>query len=237
MASFAKNIMSMFALVTLMLGTVITGFGIFKTNDMSEKHLAEEYIIPSQVLNGLSVMFLLYLTSTSDISASYKFLIIMLLVGGMMIEIYLTMYSDRKPESIAAYLFISLNLLIRIFFLIELIQGEWVRPFKQTVKPIQSMVKDVIADVVEPPKVEEAKSSNDLIEKWDKLKRILESKSEGLDKESRNNAWRNVIRPAEEAGRKDIKEVLKEAVALLKDKSGNSIPLNSVDAVGGKRRS
>jgi hypothetical protein len=252
MADYTKNVVSLITLLLFMAGTVMTGIGIFRTNEMSEKTLDESFIIPAQVLNGLTVMFLLYLTSTSPFSPSYKLLIIILLVGGMILEIYLTSYADREAESIAAYVFIALNFIIRAFFLIDLIQGEWVKPFTSSVKPVQAVVKasvvkpveQAMKEVTQPsapaPKPESEapkKAKSELISKWDKLKDMLQSKPEKLDNESKNDAWKTVIRPAEDSGRTDIKEVLKEAVGKLKDGEGNPIPLNSVDAIGGKRRS
>lgn len=249
MADFTKNVVSLITLLLFLVGTGLTGYGIFRTNEMSEKHLDEAYIIPSQVLNGLTVMFLLYLTSTSNFSASYKFLIIILLVGGMILEIYLTSYADRKAESIAAYVFISLNFLVRAFFLIDLLQGEWVSPIRYTAKPVQQVIKDnvmkpveqAVKEVISAPK-EDVKpviddTGREIISKWDKLKGILRSKPEGINPDSEKDAWKSVVRPAKDEGRTDIKEVLKEAVGKLKDKDGNPIPLNSVDAVGGRKRS
>jgi hypothetical protein len=250
MADMTKNVVSVIAVLLFVIGTGVTMVGVFRTTEMSEKHLEEGYIVPSQVLNGLTVMFLLYLTSTSSFSPSYKLLVILLLVGGMMIEIYLTSFSDRKPEAIAAYIFISLNFLIRTFFLVELIQGEWVKPFADTVRPVQNVMKEVVKEVsaapaaiesiVEPkaeaPSSEPTASEKQLRSKWDKLKDMLQAKPEGLDRDSRADAWKNVIVPAERSGRTDIKEVLKEAVGKLKDKDGNPIPLNSVDLVGGRKK-
>lgn len=244
MANFAKNIIGLITLMLFIAGSGLTIVGIFNTNDLSEKYVNDKYIIPSQVLNGLTIMFLLYLTSTNTVfSPSYKLLIIFLLVGGMIIEIYLTSYADRKAESIAAYVFISLNFLIRAFFLIDLTQSEWVKPFTNPIKPIQQAIKENVVKpveqaiqqaVVEPEKSEHRTS--ELTSKWDQLRDILKNKPEGLDQSSQKEAWENIIKPARRSGRKDVKEVLKEAVAVLKDKDGNSIPLNSVDAIGGVRK-
>jgi hypothetical protein len=251
MADLLKNVVSLITLVLFFVGTGFTIYGIFKTNDMSEKNLEEKFIIPSQVLNGLTVMFLLYLTATNlTFSPSYKLLIIFLLVGGIIIEIYLTSYANREAESIAAYVFISLNFLIRAFFLIDLVQSEWVKPFTSPVKPIQEALKEsvmrpaeqAIKDIIAPkpspqPKTEAVKdASRDLDEKWKKLKDFLKTRPEGYDASSESDAWKTVIKPAKESDRKDVMAVLKEAVAVMKDSNGNPIPLNSVDSIGGSRK-
>lgn len=252
MTNYVKNMVSVLALMLFMLGSILTIVGIFRTNELSERHIDESLIIPSQVINGLTVMFLLYLTSTSAFSPAYKLLIIVLLVSGIIIEIYLTSYADRQAESIAAYVFISLNLLIRAFFLIDLVQGEWVKPFTGSIKPVQQIVKQNVVKPVEQavkealptapvkesaPKVETTDIGRDLQSKWDKLKKVIESRPEGLSVESEKDAWRNVVRPAKDSGRTDIKQVLREATEKMKDKAGNPIPLNTVDAVGGRKHS
>jgi len=244
MADFTKNVVSLIALVLFLVGTGLTGYGIFRTNEMSEKHLDEAYIIPSQVLNGLTVMFLLYLTSTSSFSASYKLLIIVLLVGGMILEIYLTSYADRKAESIAAYVFISLNFLVRAFFLIDLLQGEWVSPITYAAKPVQQVVKEnvmtplqeVMKEVVSTePKVEA--SSADLIgeykDKFRSLVKDVKSKNPNFDNMTIvRDAW-PIIDEAAKAG-EFTKEHLKEALGKIKNKDGT--PVSGV-SVGGRKRS
>lgn len=244
MADFTKNVVSLIALVLFLVGTGLTGYGIFRTNEMSEKHLDEAYIIPSQVLNGLTVMFLLYLTSTSSFSASYKLLIIVLLVGGMILEIYLTSYADRKAESIAAYVFISLNFLVRAFFLIDLLQGEWVSPITYAAKPVQQVVKEnvmnplqeVMKEVVSTePKVEAP--SADLIgeykDKFRSLVKDVKSKNPNFDNMTIvRDAW-PIIDEAAKAG-EFTKEHLKEALGKIKNKDGT--PVSGV-SVGGRKRS
>ena len=254
MADYTKNVVSLITFVLFVAGTVFTGIGIFRTNEMSEKTLDESFIIPAQVLNGLTVMFLLYLTSTSQFSPSYKLLIIIMLVGGMIFEIYLTSYADRQAESIAAYVFITLNFLIRAFFLIDLIQGEWISPITQSIKPVQQIVKesvvkpiqeavkDTVAPKSEASSVKPSYDSTDatwseIQSKWDKLKKLADARPEGLNPDSERDAWKTVIRPSRDSGRKDIKQILREAAEKMKDKEGNPIPLNTVDAIGGKRRS
>lgn len=252
MADYTKNIVSLITLLCFMIGTGFTLLGIFRTNEMSQKNLDEAFIIPSQVLNGLTVMFMLYLTSTNTVfSPAYKFLIIILLVGGMLIEIYLTNYANREAESIAAYVFIALNFLIRSFLFIDLVQTEWVKPFTSPMKPVQKVVKDnvmkpmeqaikevtkAVQEAPKPEKQQDDTSSKELDDKWNKLKEILNKSPEGLDKGSESEAWKTIVRPAKQSGRTDIKEVLKEAVGVMKDSAGNSIPLNKVDAVGGARK-
>lgn len=252
MADFGKNMVSLITFTLFVAGTGLTGYGIFRTNEMSEKHLDEAYIIPSQVLNGLTVMFLLYLTSTSNFSPSYKLLIIFLLVGGMILEIYLTSYADRKAESIAAYVFICLNFLTRAFFLIDLVQGDWVSPITYSAKPIQQAIKESVVKPVEQavkevvlptsqptPKPSEPAESvwPEIQSKWDKLRDSIKARPEGLNSDTEREAWKTIIRPSKDSGRKDIKQILREAVGIMKDKDGNPIPLNTVDTVGGRKRS
>jgi predicted DNA-binding transcriptional regulator len=244
MADFAKNMVSLITFVFFMFGTVLTGFGIFQASELSDKTMEEKYIIPSQVLNGLTVMFLLYLTSTSSFSASYKLLIIVLLVGGMILEIYLTSYADRKPESIAAYVFVTLNFLIRGFFLIDLIQGEWVSPIVQTVRPAQSVVKDTIVKPLQDAikevtraEPEEKISSDDIGQYKDKFRAIVkEIKSKNPDFDNMSivrDAW-PVIDEAAKAG--EFTNIhLKEALDKVKNKDGT--PVTGVTVGGRKSRS
>jgi len=249
MTDTVKNFVSLITLVFFFIGSGLTLYGIFRTSEMSSKNLDEAFIIPSQVLNGLTVMFLLYLTSTNTtFSASYKLLIIFLLVSGMIIEIYLTSYADRKAESVAAYVFIVLNFLIRAFFLIDLVQSEWVKPFTSPVRPIQQAVKETVVKPVEQaikemvkpqaqPKSEDVQdAAKEIGDKWQKLKDILKAKPEGLDQKSESEAWNTVIKPAKQSGRKDVVAVLKEAAAVMKDSAGNPVPVSSVDSVGGSRK-
>lgn len=252
MTDYTKNFVSLVTLLCFMVGTGFTLFGIFRTNEMSQKNLDEAFIIPSQVLNGLTVMFMLYLTSTNTtFSPAYKLLIIILLVGGMLIEIYLTNYADRKAESIAAYVFIALNFLIRSFLFIDLVQSDWVKPITlpmkpahravrdNVMKPIEQVIKDVTKAVQEPtkPEKQEDSSGKDIQDKWQKLKEFLNKSPDGLDRSSESEAWKTVINPAKQSGRTDVKEVLKEAIAVMKDdKNKNPIPANVVDAIGGARK-
>ena len=224
----SKTVVSFITLLMFVTGTVLTAMGVFQSTETGL--LKEEFIIPSEVFNTLAVMFLLYLASSnSEMSPSYQFMIVILLVSGLIIEIYLTMYSENKGESIASYIFIALNFFIRSFFLIELIQGDWVRPFKQ---PIQEIVKEVTSSTIEEPK----KVTSEIENKWRDLKNILRSRPEGLSPESQSIAWKSVISPAKESGREDVKTVLREALGVLKDKDGNSIPFNVLDKIGGSRK-
>ena len=238
MTNVLKNFVSVLTLICFMIGSVLTGFGIFESTDV----LANQFIIPAQVLNGLTVMFLLYLTSTSTFSPSYKFLIIVLLVGGMLIEVYLTSYAEKKAESIAAYMFLALNFLIRTFLLIDLVQGEWVRPFTRTVKPIQEAVKDIVKEVTPTPEpvskiIEDKPSTDEIGEYKDKFKAIVrevKSKNPNFDNMTIvRDAWR-VIDEAAKAG-EFTNEHLKEALDKIKNKDGSNI--SGVTVGGRKRRS
>lgn len=237
MADLTKNIVTLLTLVLFILGTGITMYGIFKSNELSEKQLDETFIIPSQVLNGLTVMFLLYLTATNTIfSPSYKLLIIFLLVGGMIIEIYLTSYADKTAESIAAYVFVILNFLIRAFFLIDLTQSEWIKPFTDTVKPMQQAVKETIIKTLEPATTVEERPSMDEVNKykdqWRSILKDVNVNNADIDRSTITTGWR-VIEDASKAGEL-TKENLKEALSKIKKSDGTAI---SGVSIGGRRRS
>jgi hypothetical protein len=243
MADLTKNVVSLMTLVLFMIGAAFTIIGIFRTNQMSEKNLDEAYIIPSQVLNGLTVMFLLYLTSTSNFTPLYKLLVIIVLVGGMMLEIYLTTYSDREAESIAAYVFITTNFLIRAFLLIELVQGEWVTPMTRSAKPIQQAVKDTfvrplteaVKEVASPLTVDEKPSSDDISaykDRWRAVVKDVKANNTDVDGSTIATAWRVI----DEAVKNNefTKEHLKEALDKVKNKDGTDV---SGVTVGGRKRS
>jgi hypothetical protein len=244
MADLTKNVVSVLTFVLFVAGTAFTGFGIFKTSESSNKQLEESYIIPAQVLNGLTVMFLLYLSSTSSFSASYKLFIIVVLVGGMMIEIYLTSYADREAEAISSYVFVAVNFLIRAFFLIELVQGEWVSPITQTAKPIQQAVKETVvspvqkavADMMSKPSVAEEKPSVDKVmeykDSWKTIVKDVKEKNPNYDGSTISKAW-DAINDAIKANEL-TKEHMKEALEKIKNKDGTAI---TGVTIGGKRRS
>jgi len=244
MADFTKNVVSVLTFVLFVAGTAFTGFGIFKMRESSNTELEESYIIPAQVLNGLTVMFLLYLTSTSDFSASYKLFVIVILVGGMLIEIYLTSYSDREAEAISSYVFVVINFLVRAFFLIELVQGKWVSPITDTVKPVQKAVKDAVVspvqkavtDMMAKPSVVEEKPSVDKVteykNKWKSIVKDVKEKNPNYDGSTVSKAW-NLIDDVAAAG-EFTNEHYKEALDKIKNKDGSSI---TGVTIGGKRRS
>jgi hypothetical protein len=243
MADLTKNVVSLMTLVLFMIGAAFTIIGIFRTNQMSEKNLDEAYIIPSQVLNGLTVMFLLYLTSTSNFTPLYKLLVIIVLVGGMMLEIYLTTYSDREAESIAAYVFITTNFLVRAFLLIELVQGEWVTPMTRSAKPIQQAVKDTfvrplteaVKEVASPLTVDEKPSSDDISaykDRWRAVVKDVKANNTDVDGSTIATAWRVIDEAVKNS--EFTKEHLKEALDKVKNKDGTDV---SGVTVGGRKRS
>lgn len=237
MSRLTKNLTALGALVLLIAGAGVTILGIFKAGEVHDKTLGDEYIIPSQIFNALTVTFLLYLTANNvSFSPSYKLLIIILLVSGLVLEIYLTSYSDRDPESIAAYVFIVLNFLIRTFFLIDLSQGEWASPITQQVAPMQKAIKQTITDIVTPAPAPASSSSDSLVadykEQWRSILKDVKAKNPDVDGSTVGNAWRVI----DEAVKNEefTKAYLKEALSKLKNKDGSDVVGVSV---GGKRRS
>jgi hypothetical protein len=100
-----------------------------------------------------------------------------------------------------------------------------------------------IKRVVEPapaPRAKQESAEEDygkmIISKWDSIWRKIKASPEGLDEESRKQAWNEVVNPASKEGRKDVMGVIKEAISKLKDSSGNPIPQSILDTIGGARK-
>jgi hypothetical protein len=252
MTDLERTMVGILTVIFLLGGAGVAMYGIFQVNSTGDKSAGDQFIIPSQILNSLTVIFLLYLTmNNSYMSNSYKFLIILLLVGGVVAEIYITGYSDQSLENTLSYVVIVLNFLIRVFFVVELSKNGVTSPIITPLQPMQKAVKEAVVRpmeqaikrVVEPapaPRAKQESAEEDygkmIISKWDSIWRKIKASPEGLDEESRKQAWNEVVNPASKEGRKDVMGVIKEAISKLKDSSGNPIPQSILDTIGGARK-
>lgn len=239
MASAKRSLLSLFTLICLIGASVATALGIYEANtdDDPDTKIPIQFIIPAAVGNTLLVMILVYLTSTiKTLSPSTKFFISFVLIAGLVTEIYLTTYVEKMPDAIGTYFIIVLNLLLRAFYVLQFVQDEWTRPFGVSVPTIKQVAQAVTpAAVVRPtPAPAPIQERTDPLNKWDTIWRRIRDSSKGLDENSKNQAFRDIIRPAKDSGNL-TNDVVQQALKTLTYKDGS--PVDSSDIRLGGRRS
>lgn len=238
MGDITKNILAIVFFAIILASMGVTLFMIIKVQSDEDKVLKDEYVIPVQIVNAVISVFISYMILTDEaLSMGYRIFITLLVLLAIGVEIYYTGYEDRAFETTPTYVVIALSFLLRSFLLIGYARGA----FPQSVQTMIAPVEKAVNAVTDPlknmmPAAKQAKPvQTELLLRWDQLKTKLKDRPEGVS--NINEAWNRVVNPAKQSGRTDVKAVLKEAVALLKDNEGNPIPANIVDSVGGKRRS
>lgn len=245
MDDITKNLVAIVFFAILLASMAVTLFVIIKVQSNDESVLGQEYVVSVQIANAITSIVLSFIVLTdANVTTVYKIFILSLLCISVVAEIYYTGYLDPKFEQVPTYVIIVLSFLVRAFFLYGYAKGAFpqsvqtaIKPVEQAVNTVTEPVKNAVNENIVKPIQDVAKpvrQKSELVDKWDKLKAILRERPEGVA--NLNDPWGKVIQPAERAGRTDIKEVLKEAVGLLKDKEGNPVPLNVVDSVGGARK-
>ena len=245
MASAARSLLSLFTLICLMGAAVATSLGIYEAStdaDPSTTTVDLKFIIPAAVGNSLLVMVLVYLTATiKTIGPGEKFFISFILIAGLVIEIYLTTYIEKMPESIATYFMIALNFLIRSFYVLQFVQDEWTRPFAPAIKAASTVLPSVATpkSSSSPSSAPAASTSaptdkerRTFLEKWDKIWERIRDSDKGLDIKSKAVAFGSVIRPAEKEGRIS-NDILMEAAKLLKYRDGSFVSASDIK-IGGR---
>jgi hypothetical protein len=109
-------------------GTFATALGLIKIvdNPSGQAMAEEEYIVPAAVGNTLCVVFLIWLTATIPTrSTAYKLTVIVVLLVGLIGEIYLTFFFTSKPAVYGTYVLVVVNFLIRTFYVLEYVQDTW----------------------------------------------------------------------------------------------------------------
>lgn len=123
-----RSFLSLIALVCLIGGSFATALGLIKIegDSSSEPITDEEYIVPAAVGNTLCVVFLIWLTATIPTrSTAYKLIVILVLILGLIGEIYTTFYFTTRPTIYATYVLVVVNFLIRTFYVLEYVQDTW----------------------------------------------------------------------------------------------------------------
>jgi hypothetical protein len=235
MASAARSLLSLFTLICLMGASVATALGIYEANTDNDpdSKVPIQFIIPAAVGNTLLVMILVYLTSTiRTISPMTKFFVSFVLIGGLVAEIYLTTYLEKMPEAIGTYVIIVLNFLLRAFYVLQFVQDEWTRPFGVSVPTVKQFAQVVAPAAIAKPAAPPQDKTR-LVDKWDSIWERIRDSSKGLDESSKNQAYREIIKPAREKGNLTV-DIVEQAAKALKYKDGSSIDPSDIK-LGGRR--
>ena len=235
-----RSLVSLFTLVLLFIGSVATAMGVLELGSTGNEKVGEEFIIPAAIGNTLCVLFLIFLTATIPTrSVGYKLVVISLLLIGLVTEIYLTLYVEKMPYSIATYFVIAINFLIRAFYVLEYVQDSWAPiTFSTAVTKVAKTVEKAVAPTPAPrasAETDDDELRREFISKWDKIKNKIRESAEGLTTESEKDAWRTTVKPAIES-KTFTAEVLKEAAAKLKHADGTSVAIAPLNIHGGRKR-
>lgn len=235
MANATKSIISLVALLFFVGAMIITGMGIFELSRTKNDSISQEYLVPAAIMNTLSVVFLLYLTATlPDASTAYKLLIVFLLVSGLIMEIYLSLFSEQKVVSVFAYIIMVINFLFRGFLVLQYVQmGDWVKPEWAEMKSVSQITKSV-----EPSKPSEApKPSVDTQDKirefkdlWRRIRKDVEEKNPDINPTTVQSASGFINRSIEDGSYG--KDKIRQALKMMKKVDGNNI---TEVPIGGKR--
>lgn len=123
-----RSFLSLIAVICLIGGTFATTLGLMKISEGSgtQALVDEEYVIPAAVGNTLCVVFLVWLTATIPTrSTAYKLIVILVLISGIIGELYLTFFFTQPPAVYGTYVLVVVNFLIRTFFVLEYVQDTW----------------------------------------------------------------------------------------------------------------
>lgn len=230
-----RSFLSLIALVSLIGGTFATALGLIKiSDDPSGKFISdEEYIVPAFVGNTLCVIFLVWLTATIPTrSTAYKLIVIILLILGLIGEIYMTFFFTQPPEVYGTYVLIVTNFLIRTFYVLEYVQDTW-NPvswtdYKGYIESPKQQSKPAAPSGEKKPEGEKPKVDDKVKETKQKAREKLEASITNFksdpnkphDGSTINSAYQEISKQVE-AG-KSADEAHKAAKALLKYKDGSA---------------
>jgi hypothetical protein len=239
MASATRSLLSVFAILFLMGSTAAIGMGIYAVNTDDDKstEIPLKFLLPASIANTLLTIILLYLTATiTTIGPGAKLFISILLIAGLVLEIYLTNYVTNMPESVATYFVIVLNILVRSFYVLQFVQDEWTRPFGTSVPTVAEVAKVVtpapiaaLPTVIAKPPAPPQQNKGRMIDKWDSIWARIRDSPKGLDENSKNQAYREIIRPAK--GNLTI-DIVEQAAKALKYKDGTPVSASDIKLGG-----
>ena len=218
-----RNLLSTTAILSLAIGAFCTILLIFQeTRVIDNLEYTEWYKVGAAISNILTLFFISYLILTSQgRSMSYKILLVLVLVAGLVAELVLTnIFSNLSPQY-PAYLVIIFNLLLRTYLIVQLIQEPWdvmTLTSGSTVSAVPAIVKRIEKTVL-PPKAERVMDDDSELFK-NQFKTMYRKAREkvgatNFDDSTIGKAYKEVIDPAV-AARDFSRDRLKDAAGYLK---------------------
>ena len=120
--SMNNTLKSVFLIAMASMGSALSFYGLYETNTIGR--YASEYMAPSIILNVIVVAYILYRISNSfgrvPARRTYVILAFVLLLAGLIAEIYLTVFLVKLPDQISTYIVAVINYLIRLFYLVNI---------------------------------------------------------------------------------------------------------------------
>ena len=234
-----RKLITLGSILLLIGAAYLNLLAIFEANTTNNKDTVVTYTVSANIINGLVVFALIILTFNSiQFSTFYKLFIIIVLLTGLIVELYL-IGTELYTRNYGTYVVLILNLLLRVYYLVYYFQDAWAMfPVATTqiiertvVQPTRILERTVAPTTVERVQDEDA---DKFVDQWKALFRQAREKvgRDNFDEISRERGYKEVILPAL-SSRDFSKDRLRDATGYLKDKAGNAIK----DLVyGGKKR-
>lgn len=227
------------ASILLVIGAAyINLLAIFEANTSNDKDKVITYTVSANIVNGIAVLALIVLTiNSTQFSSIYKFFVIVVLLAGLIGELYL-IGSQLYTRNYGTYIALILNLLIRVYYLVYYFSDAWAMFPSTTTQIVERTVVQptkIIEKTILPASAERVmdEDAENFRNQWKDIFRQARTKvgNDNFDNSTINIAYKEVIDPAV-AARDFSKDRLKDAAKYLKDKNGNVIDI----VFGGRKR-
>jgi hypothetical protein len=229
--SKVRSFWSLLSLIFLSVSSGLTIMGVITESKSTDPNAywALPYVIPSAIMNVICVILLVYLVATlKGKSNFYKLLVTVLLVSGLVAEVYMTTLLDmtNKGQEAGTWIVIILNWLFRAFYVLEFVQEEWTPLFpaaKDVAKAVSTSTSTSSSTPTEP-----TDKGKELVKKWEELLVKIREANGGKDKIENVGEGFKVISDARKSGTFDMAAVLASAKSKIKRKDGAAL-------IGGRR--
>ena len=181
-----KQLIALLAFFTMTVATICSVAIIFEDTQVIEKlEYTEAYKAGAGIGNITTALLLIYLTAFLPNSMIVKGILILLLIAGVVLEMYLNLNATDKDLANADYVVITANFLFRGYLVLYFIQQDWSMLPKIVIPTAESIIPSF-------PSAPKAPAS-----------------SIALDENVANKyttQWRNILNKAREKGNQSIEQ-------------------------------